>query len=190
MTEATSFATGTARVFFALWPDDAARAALVKAGSILQVRHGGRPTRPDSVHLTLVFVGAVEEGRLPELLAMAESLRVERFDTDFDLVECWRHNHIGCLGASQPPEPLFSLVHGLETGLKVLGIPFDRRPYKPHVTLLRKADCRRETDSGEGGKENPALGPIRWPARDFVLVKSSLRPDGARYEELGRWPLL
>ncbi len=180
----------TARVFFALWPDDEVRATLVTASAALRIRHGGRPTRPDSVHLTLVFVGTVEEGRLPELKAMAEALRVEHFDTDYDLVECWRHNHIGCLGASQPPEPLFALVKGLETGLKALGIPFDRRPYKPHVTLLRKADCHKQADSGEGGKENPALGPIRWPARDFMLVKSSLRPDGALYEELGRWPLL
>jgi len=74
--------------------------------------------------------------------------------------------------------------------LKALGIDFDKRPYKPHITLLRKADCRKATDSESGNKKNPALEPIRWPARDFVLVKSSLRPDGARYEELGRWPLL
>lgn len=184
----------TARVFFALWPDDEVRAALVKASAALHVRHGGRRTRPDSVHLTLVFVGAVEEGRLPKLKAMAEALRVERFEMDFDLEECWRHNHIGCLGASEPPEHLGALVKALETGLHGLGVPFDKRPYKPHITLLRKANCRQETGavSGDGNpeKKNPAPDAIHWPARDFVLVKSSLRPDGARYVELGRWPLL
>jgi len=178
----------TARVFFALWPDEDVRDALMKGTAALQARHGGRPTRPDSVHLTLVFVGQVDARLLPELKAMAETLRVERFVTDFDVAECWRHNHIGCLGANKVPVNLLTLVKELETGLKAMGISFDRRPYKPHVTLLRKADCREEAVCL--AKKNPALQQIRWPARDFVLVKSSLRPEGARYEELGRWPLL
>jgi len=179
-----------ARVFFALWPDEALRGALTKASAEMHARHGGRRTRPDSIHLTLVFVGQVEARRIPELLAMAAAIRVPAFDTDFDVAECWRHNRIGCLRTGRIPDHLLELVRALEAGLKALGFPFDQRPYKPHITLLRKADCHTLTDSGKGEKENPAPGPIRWPARDFVLVKSNLRPDGARYEELGRWPLL
>ncbi len=190
MAEATT-ATETARLFFALWPDEMLRGALAKASVEMHTRHGGRRTRPDSIHLTLVFVGQVEVRRIPELLAMAAAIRVTSFDTDFDVAECWRHNHIGCLGAVRIPDNLLELVRELEAGLKALDIPFDRRPYKPHITLLRKADCRGNAmDSGGPGKKNPALEPIRWPARDFVLVKSSLRSEGARYEELGRWPLL
>jgi 2'-5' RNA ligase len=180
----------TARVFFALWPDAGVRRALVKAAGILHGRHGGRQTRPDSIHLTLVFVGQVDVQHIPGLLAMAEAMRVASFDVEFDTAECWRHNHIGCLGASRTPENLLALVEELESGLKTMGIPFDRRPYKPHITLLRKADCRKGYDFGEETKKSPALQPVGWPARDFVLVKSSLRPDGTRYEELGRWPLL
>ncbi|MCP5277223.1 MAG: RNA 2',3'-cyclic phosphodiesterase [Thiobacillus sp.] len=184
----------TARVFFALWPDEGVHKALVRAAGILHARHGGRQTRPDSTHLTLVFVGQVDEARIPDLLAMARGIQIGRFDTDFDKAECWRHNHIGCLVASETPEHLGALVKALETGLQGLGVPFDKRTYKPHITLLRKADCRQETGAASGDgkpeKENPAPEAIRWPARDFVLVKSSLRPDGALYEELGRWPLL
>jgi 2'-5' RNA ligase len=82
------------------------------------------------------------------------------------------------------------LVRALESGLGKRGIPFDKRPYKPHITLLRNGDCHKTFNPGEAPNENPALKPVRWLARDYVLVKSSLRPDGARYEELGRWPLL
>lgn len=187
MTEDARNDAGPARVFFALWPDEGVRKALAAATGKLHALHGGRQTRPDSIHLTLVFIGQVDQARIPELLAMAQAIQVAHFDIDFDKAECWRHNHIGCLGTTGMPDHLPALVKALESGLKVLEIPFDKRPYKPHITLLRKADCRRE-----GGEEmkNPALRPIRWPARDFVLVKSSLRPDGARYEELGRWPLL
>ena len=70
-----------------------------------------------------------------------------------------------------------------ETRLNAADIPFDQRKYVPHITLLRKADCSAQMT-------NPASVPIRWPARDFVLVNSSLRSGGALYEQLGRWPLL
>ena len=143
--------------------------------------------RPDSLHLTLVFIGQVEEVRIADLKAMAGKLQPQSFETVFDRQECWRHNHIGHLGASETPPNLRALVMALETGLKAIGIGFDKRPYKPHITLLRKANCQKAGPTENG---NPALAPILWPARDFVLVKSSLRPDGARYEELGRWPLL
>ena len=204
-------ATHRARVFFALWPDAALRDARVRAAARLHARHGGRRMAAHSLHLTLVFVGSVTVPRLPELLAMAGSLVQPGFTIHFDLAECWRHNRIGCLGASRVPVELQSLVHALETGLEGLAIPFDHRPYRPHITLLRNADCgRRVTEALEGRGEGraadvpaaktpaqdiptpnaPAPEAIAWPARDFVLVKSSLRPEGARYEELGRWPLL
>ncbi len=208
-----------ARVFFALWPDAALRGELARAAARLHARHGGRRMAAHSLHLTLVFVGSVAVPRLPELLAMAGSLRQPGFSNLFDLAECWRHNRIGCLGASRVPVQLQGLVHALETGLEGLAIPFDRRPYRPHITLLRNADCGRQITEAPGGRVEvraegrsggraadvpvattaaqnipapnaPAPEAIAWPARDFVLVKSSLRPEGARYEELGRWPLL
>lgn len=169
------------RVFFALWPEPPLRARLSALAGQLHKTLGGRRTHADTVHLTLVFIGELEAARLPDLLALAAAVRVPAFEIGFDRVDCWRRNHIAHLGASQVPDALLDLVRQLEAGLDRTGVGFDRRAYVPHVTLLRKADC---------GKENPASEPLRWPARDFVLVTSSLRPEGAHYVELGRWPLL
>jgi RNA 2',3'-cyclic 3'-phosphodiesterase len=171
------------RVFFALWPDAKVRARLDAIAGELHKLRAGRRTRPDTLHLTLVFIGEMAANRLPELLAAAEGVAVGRFELQFDRVDCWRHNRIAHLGVSQRPPSLMELVGQLETRLDAAGIPFDRRPHMPHITLLRKADCSAQI-------ENPALQPIRWPARDFVLVNSSLRPGGAHYEQLGSWPLL
>lgn len=179
-----------ARVFFALWPSVEDRAALIRSADVLHGLHGGRRMRPDSLHLTLVFIGRLETSRIPELVAVAHESRPAPFEVVFDQRECWRHNRIVCLSASQIPPALLELVRALESGLEERGIPFDKRPYKPHVTLLRNGECHKASKPGGGPNENPALEPVRWLARDYVLVKSSLRPDGARYEELGRWPLL
>lgn len=171
------------RVFFALWPDATVMARLAAVAGELQQLRGGRRTRPDSVHLTLVFIGEIAISRLPEVIAAAEGVAVPRFEVLFDRCDCWRHNRIAYLGASQSPPALLQLVEQLESRLAAADIPCDRRPYVPHITLLRKADCNPQM-------ENPALEPIRWLARDFVLVSSSLRSGGALYEQMGRWPLL
>jgi 2'-5' RNA ligase len=171
------------RLFFALWPDEEVRASLDAAAGKLHELRGGRRTRPDTLHLTLVFVGDIAVEQLPELLAAAAAVAVPRFEVLFDRSDCWRHNHVAHLGASLSPPALLELVGQLESRLSSAGIAFDRRPYVPHITLLRKADC-------SPGIENPALVPIRWLARDFVLVRSSLRSGGALYEQIGRWPLL
>lgn len=176
---------GQSRVFFALWPTPELRRRLHRETRRLHHLLDGRPTRPDTLHLTLVFIGTVDNRRLPELAAVASRIRCAAFDLRFDQVDCWRHNRIAHLGTARPPMALLDLVAQLSGHLKAAGVVFDERAYTPHITLVRKADCSRMDRN-----ENPAPEPIDWFARDFVLVRSSLRPDGAHYEQLGRWPLL
>ena len=171
----------TARVFFALWPDEAVRRQLHEASGHLHKLRGGRRIHPDKLHLTLLFIGALPRERLEDLIAAAALVKAKGFDVCFDRPECWRHNRIAFLGASEPPAALFALVADLEQNVAQAGIEFDRRPYKAHITLLRNADCR---------KDDPALEPVEWAARDFVLVESRLSDKGSSYEVLDRWPLL
>jgi len=174
-----------ARVFLALWPNAALRKRLTAAAGRLHQALDGRPTRPDTIHLTLVFIGNLARGRLAELVQALHSLSAVGFEAVFDQAECWRHSRIGFLAPNLAPEGLFQLVSMLETRLEQMAIPFDRRPYKPHITLLRQAHCPGEC---------PAAGldcePIEWPAKDFVLVESVASPEGASYRILERYPLL
>lgn len=174
-------AAGTARVFFALWPDKALRRQLHQASGRLHQAHGGRRMKPDTVHLTLLFIGSIERERLPELQAVASAIRVPQFDVAFDQADCWRHNRIAFLTASQAPNGLFELVKALEVQVSQTGIAYDRRSYKPHITLVRNADCT---------KIKPALEPIIWAAREFVLVESKVDSNGANYQQLARCSLL
>jgi 2'-5' RNA ligase len=184
---AVSGDAGKSRVFFALWPEPVLSTRLHAESMRLHRLVGGRPTRPETLHLTLVFVGEVANSRLEDLGAAAGAVKCPPFEMLFDRETCWRHNHIAHLGASRPPAALFNLVGQLSANLKAAEIAFDVRPFSPHITLVRKADCARFAPEG---KENPAREPVRWSARDFVLVKSSLHAKGACYERLGRWPLL
>lgn len=169
-----------ARVFFALWPDEGTAHLLDRAAARLHRLRGGRRTRRQTIHLTLVFLGDVDRSKLAELIAAAGRVVGESFALHLDRAECWRHNRIAFLTAEETPPALLSLVRDLELALAGTGFAFDRRPYKAHITLLRHADC---------AKENPALEPIHWAAREFVLVESVLGAAGASYTTLARFPL-
>ena len=66
-------------------------------------------------------------------------------------------------------------------GLEAARFPVEERPFAAHVTLLRHADCTSPPPAEELR--------IEWPVKDFVLVESELRPGGASYRILQRWPL-
>lgn len=181
-----------ARVFLALWPETPVRQRMAEAGRRLHLSLGGRLTRPETIHLTLVFIGNLARDRLADLSARLAEIESPGFEVVFDLTDCWRHNRVAFLAPSVPPDALTGLVAKLEAALTELAIRFDRRPYKAHVTLLRKADCGRPPPARgtpADRRANETLAPIRWSARQFVLVESVPTPDGVRYDLLGSYAL-
>lgn len=173
-------ASETHRVFFALWPDDAVRAAMAMAARAMHRVMHGRRTRDATLHLTLVFLGIVDGRQFARLQALPGSLLTGKFPLVFDTWACWPHNRIGWAGPSQVPEAMRALVGNLETWLRAAGFTLEQRPFTPHVTLIRGARCAAM----------PApLAPIEWQVEELVLVRSQLLPQGAQYQHAARWPL-
>lgn len=136
--------------------------------------------RRDSLHLTLAFIGSIKPGKLELLREIAGGLRGESFELQLDRVGCWPHNRIVWAGCSKVPSRQRRLYEELVACLVDAGFDLDKRPYTPHVTLVRDARCH----------DLPELAqPIPWPVNEFVLVESHLQASGARYRVLDRWPL-
>lgn len=172
--------TGDARLFFAAWPTPEIQRSLGELGRRLQRECGGRALPARNIHLTLVFLGNVARERLEELAALAKGITAPRFEFDVDHVEYWRHNRIVWAGIAHCPDALRMLVQRLEQCLSSSGFQFDRRPYAPHVTLLRNA--RRVP-------VNTAVRAVAWPVSRFALVESAPRAGGRSYEVMREWPL-
>jgi len=179
VTEATSTAPDSLRLFFALWPDEPTRLALNYTGKWLHQHWGGRRMRADSLHLTLAFLGSTPVAQLDTMVAAVNTVRAAAYDLALDQSGYWCHNRIGWIGARQAPSQHIELVGSLNAALKATGFPVDTHPHVPHVTLLR--NC--------AGGELPACDPVQWTVSDFVLVASRAEADGARYEVIERWPL-
>jgi 2'-5' RNA ligase len=164
------------KVFFALWPTAAERGQLSAWQTPLKHLCGGRVMRGESLHVTLVFVGELDQSRLESLQLAAQEVSTEGFELCFDAARYWGHNHIAYAAPSQVPQQLAQLVSALEQSLLRHGFKFDSRAYKPHVTLLRNAHWSDTT--------LPDMPPVCWQARDFALVQSMPR----EYRVLARFP--
>lgn len=171
----------SARVFFALWPDDAERAALAAWQPALHKLCGGRIMRADTLHTTLLFLGDVVLHRLEALQLAAQEAEGGSCELAFDVARYWGHNHIVFAAPLDvPPQPA-QLVQTLEQHMARHRFRFDKRPYKPHVTLLRHAQW--------SDAPLPGMQRVVWQARSFVLVQSASDEQGANYRVLARFPL-
>jgi len=189
----------TRRLFVALEPPEAVRRRLGAIADELR-RAAGRAADdvrwvpPENVHLTLQFLGAVPEERVPgveaalrEAAAGARPLSLAvRGAGGFPNA---RRPRVLWAGLEGDLAPLAALVGAIGARLAKLGFPPEERPFSPHLTLGRS----REGHGAPGlagalaGVAEEAAAP--WRAAEVVLFESHLSPRGPRYEAIARAPL-
>jgi RNA 2',3'-cyclic 3'-phosphodiesterase len=169
---ATAAAT-TARLFVALWPDAAVRAAIAAWRDACTWPAGAAAVATPKLHMTLHFIGDVAADRLP---AIVQGLRVprQRFELVLDQCALWPRGLV-VLQPSETPAALLALHAACADALRALELPVERRPFRAHVTLARGA---------AGAALQQATKPLRWPAGELALVRSHPGPRG--YEVLSR----
>lgn len=173
------------RLFVALNFSTRFRSALAElAGDLARDACSGRPTGKENFHLTLAFLGEQADPQpAAEVLSQLSG-------PAFTLVSAGlgrfrqRQGELWWLGLEQN-DSLTRLQADLAAGLRQAGIAFDEKPFRPHLTLLRRAVFP------------PELTPARWAARqglrpmyeriDCLSLMLSRSLDGApSYTELSR----
>lgn len=139
----------------------------------------GRYVGSDSFHMTLAFLGEVPAARIGDV-----SDALDR--------GCAGHGSIdatlGALGSFgkrssatlwqglRPEGELRQLANDVRSNLQAAGFEFDAKPFRPHITLMRKADLTR----GALPSATIASGAIET----VTLFKSDLSGDRPHYEAL------
>jgi len=162
-----------ARLFLALWPNDAVRAQLAAWRDGWIWPKGATPVRTDRLHMTLHFIGGVPEERIDEV-GDALQAPFPSFELKLGRNALWPHG-VAVLEPAIAPLELTDLQHALGERLQALALPIDARSYKPHVTLARRAGSAIIHTDG------PA---ISWRIERYALMRS--HPD--RYEVLRAYP--
>lgn len=171
------------RTFIALEiPSDFADEAAGVARALSQTVEG-RFTAREGYHLTLAFLDDIDDAtaaRAMDALDAAVASRAEEGAVPL------RAEGLGKFGRASDatlwlgiaPDPaLTELAAAVRAQLAAHDIPFDERPFRPHLTLARRARLPK-------GPLPPLAFPAPAASTRLTLFKSTLTPEGALYKPL------
>lgn len=168
------------RVFAALYPPPAAVTDLEPIAAALGL---ARPTLPHQWHITLAFIGLMDDPS-PAQAALMETerpglrLRVKGAGSfAARRSAAGKQDTVIWAGLEGDVEALHTLAADIRTALKRHGVPYDDRPLQPHLTLGR--DTRDMTTRLE--RLDGYTGPW-WTTRTVRLVESQ-----GTYKTLGAY---
>jgi RNA 2',3'-cyclic 3'-phosphodiesterase len=156
-----------------------------------------RWVRPEGIHLTLKFLGAVAPDMSQRVIDALAAAIVEPFTLElrFDRVGSFGGRmrlRVIWVGLAGDVEELAALAATVEEALGPLGFPRESRPFAPHLTLARVPD-----DMGieERSRLSDLVAAYKLPPMpsmsisEVSLMQSFLLPGGARYEQRAAFPL-
>jgi RNA 2',3'-cyclic 3'-phosphodiesterase len=180
------------RLFVALDLPDPVRDGLAAWGEAELVDPALRPVRPESLHVTLVFLGhrdAAETEAIAAVVAAgvgpAALMKLE------DPIPLPRRRRAALFALPAPSPAAGDLHHGLVAGLAQEGLyEAEKRDFWPHVTIARV----RPEGHGSSRPAAVARRPGELPRRlkepfygvRMTLYRSELQPTGARYAPLAQ----
>ncbi len=150
--------------------------------------------RPESIHLTLKFLGEVNEDKIPEINNRI-SKAIEGFSVFHAVVEKigvfpdWRRIRVVWVGIEDGQKELKELSNRIEDKMASIGFKKEKRGFTAHITIGRVRSGKgidRLTDMVRE-KSEVSLGIIQ--INEVLLMKSMLRPEGASYECVERFNL-
>jgi 2'-5' RNA ligase len=148
---------------------------------------------PENLHVTLKFLGSVPD---EQVLTICQALAEIRVPGPI---------HIQIGGASFLPrrgpmrvfvasvlgdlDRLGALQEEIERATAPLGFPRERRAFHPHITLARPRRNSRVPESFRAHvTDRPGHAGTVFPVESFVLMQSDLKPGGAVYSPVARFP--
>jgi 2'-5' RNA ligase len=143
----------------------------------------------EQIHLTLAFLGEVDDAALQQLTEQLTAIKTPFFELRFSGTGCFpdrRRPRVLWVGLE--PEPLLGvLASKVHEAVLSSGIPQEARPFSPHITLARlKIPATREVGAflDQPMKQLPSVA-----VQEFILFQSRLTPAGAIHTPVKIFPL-
>jgi RNA 2',3'-cyclic 3'-phosphodiesterase len=182
------------RLFVALDLPDAVRRALAELIAQLKPKsRGARWVHPESMHVTLKFLGDVDAQKLDSIRAALATTHSEQpvelhfrgvgfFPNEFKPRVIWS-------GIEATPH-LFRLAAAVQTSLQPVGLDPESRPFVPHLTLARMNSSQglENLVRAAGAMKSYDFGSAR--ETEFHLFESVLKRSGAEYKKLTTFPFV
>ncbi|MDJ0822608.1 MAG: RNA 2',3'-cyclic phosphodiesterase [Paracoccaceae bacterium] len=178
------------RVFVAIDLPDVAIAELVRLQNALAV---GRLVPEENLHLTLSFLGEQSEEAVEAAHLALSGVRAAAFDLRLAGVGSFGKQVPQVIYADVAPCPaLMDLAQRITRSLRTAGLMFEKRRFRPHVTLARLPRSMSGHEAATLPDKLARLAAFQgtpFRVHSFQLYQSTLSPSGARHETLASYPL-
>ena len=135
--------------------------------------------RGTNLHLTLAFIGELDDATGVVLAQRLNTLESKPFVWTLDQTGAFDGARVLWAGGRDDPR-LTLLATQVRALLDAMRVRYDRKPFVPHVTLLRNLPRAAARDAAR-----PVDPPIAWRVERTVLVRSVQDDTGTRYETVG-----
>lgn len=187
----------TIRTFIAVQLPDALKAEIEQIIGLLRRDRSRDPVRwvaPESLHLTLCFLGELPVSKVDVIGAILQGLgyAYDSFEVEVGGIGYFPNAEkaqVVYLGLSGNLKPLLALQHDLDTALQRNKLkPSEKHPFHPHLTLgridERKVLEREITMLTQRVAAQDVAEVGTWVISDLSLMQSTLTPTGPIYTEL------
>ena len=183
------------RLFVGCELDETLRSRLAEVGRRAEpLDEGLRWVTPEAMHITLKFLGEVEDALVGEIAPALEKPLGDVPVFEMSLQGLGRFPPRGAprilwAGISHGAAELICLSKIVETAMEPIGFDREKRQFSPHVTLSRVRRNARPREIDDLVSEGKAAVFGSQKVRHISLIRSVLQPDGAVYTPIHRWDL-
>jgi 2'-5' RNA ligase len=148
-----------------------------------------RWARVEGLHVTLKFIGHVDDAVVEQIKAALASVKAAPFEVRFEGVGFFPNPNTARVfwarvdGGNRLP----LLASTIDAALEKLGFPRETKPYHPHLTLARTSSRPLRGLKPLLDEPRPQFGTIT--AREFFLYQSQPQKGGSKYTKLERFEL-
>ncbi len=148
-----------------------------------------RWTRPEGIHLTLKFLGDIEEHRVLEISNVLEVVAQEHRAFDLTLQGVGAFPRLASprvLWVGLKPSDELTRIHReLDKALARIGFTPEKRAFRGHLTLARLNGEHWDESLRRFFLESDRISDgLTFSAHQLVLFRSELKPGGAVYSPL------
>ena len=179
------------RVFIAVDLPTELRQQLAELQRALQpLTDTARWVAPESIHITLKFIGEVQEKRLEDIDSAFTGLTWKPFTVTVRSVGFFPGNRSPRVFWAGMEAPTMSgLAIELDARMERLGFEKERREFRPHITLARARDNRMDSSLVKAAAKYAEHPFGSFKVDRVSLFQSTLKPPGPVYNKLKEYLL-
>jgi RNA 2',3'-cyclic 3'-phosphodiesterase len=134
--------------------------------------------RPESMHVTFAFIGEQPESMVAPIARALDASATTAASFTARLEGCGffpteKRPRVGWVGV-RPEEPLQRIAREVRTALKASSVPFDEKPFAPHLTIARMRGGWKASDAGRLSLALSEFVSEEFEMSEVVLYESRL----------------